>query len=57
MSRKATVLNFSENMRTCKNCIYYEQDICTYPNGWTLDDKNRCEQFKRKERKAEGDEE
>lgn len=49
----ATIIRLSECQRTCKNCVYLGEDFCTYPNGWHLDNKNRCAQFKRKKGKAE----
>ena len=50
----ATVVKLSEYKRDCKNCVYHDKDYCTCPNGWFLDDKNRCAQFKRKQ-KQEGE--
>lgn len=50
----ATVVKLSEYKRDCKNCVYLDEDSCTCPNGWFLDDKNRCAQFKRKQ-KQEGE--
>lgn len=43
-----TVIRLSDYEHTCRNCIYLDGDFCTYPNGYFLDDRNRCAQFKRK---------
>ena len=49
-----TVIRLSDYERTCRNCVYLDEDSCSCPNGWFLDDRNRCEQFKRKQ-KQEGE--
>lgn len=49
-----TVIRLSDYERTCRNCVYLDGDSCSCPNGWFLDDRNRCAQFKRKQ-KQEGE--
>ena len=54
ISRQAaneTVIRLSDYERTCRNCVYLDEDSCSCPNGWYLDDKNRCSQFKRKQKR------
>ena len=50
------IIKLSDYIRICRHCIYYTPDVCTYPGGWTLNSKNRCEQYKRKKREAEDSE-
>ena len=48
------IIRLLDYERTCRNCVYLDGDSCSCPNGWFLDDRNRCAQFKRKQ-KQEGE--
>ena len=45
------IIKLSDYERTCQNCVYLNGDICHSPSEWFLDDKNRCSQFKLKQKK------
>ena len=47
------VVRISDYERTCRNCVYLNGDSCSCPNEWFLDDKNRCSQFKRKQKQED----
>jgi hypothetical protein len=47
------IIKLSDHIRSCRNCMYYKPDVCTYPGGWMPNSKNRCGQYKRKKREAE----
>ena len=34
----------------CRNCRYFEKDICKHPGGWTLNNRGLCARFKRKQK-------